>query len=928
MYCLLLSPLFLTLKSKLAIRQLLSRLVVHTAASFTENMVSGRTSFIYFVKQANPTVKTFIEQLEMSADALEDYGILIGKVNCSEETIEKYCTEEEVMKKIHLFRGPDVLRSFDIDTVFDVNAIVSHVLFAVLFDEVRCVHTPAELGRVERAAKGTADVVMGHIRVLGLPEHRALMEAAFVYGAKYQFVQTSGTLLLRHMEIADPSDVQACLWFLHCRTVSRLSEPCPHTLMRKPLTTINIHTFLQLMEAPLLTEAAVDPAEVDVVYSHLNVPVIFLFSRPETVHLDRVTAETLAWRLRGEAGLVLIHRDNPSVKTPLVYNAAYRLPQEQSLRYFTLKNVEEVVTLLRDQLLPKEREKQDKEEEIEYDWSGVDVLDDEVAESVYRDRGLMLDMDKVPELTADTFSAAVMQHGLMVVLFYVKWDAVSMAFLQSFVEVAHALEGVNGLDLASVNCGEWTDVCGDQNITSFPFVLLYQPGEAAQPYRGMLGAESLHTFLLLRQDPSPLELSSLAEVASFLEGDLYSRHLAHSPVRVMGLFTSADQGVAVFVEAAKSLRGEILLGLFVNKVADAWTDGHTVSLPALLVSRGPGVQQEAHTLLPSTSQNLAERIRCIVLDTFPELTVENLPWYLEQGKPLLLLFVGGGEGPLMTQPLEEMRMAQSVGQLVDVLPCWIHLGRTPAGRSVLKAYLGFVPPLPALVLSRIGGDGEVFHFPPERPLLSKNIVQWLQRIENNQEQCAGAIPEVAWDPPVPFYDFLAIMDEEAPGYAAQRSPKVKPKGKKEQPAGEARQEAGTSAGRGAEETRQDVEGTSAGRGAGEARQEKEGTSVGRGAREARQDEEGMFAGGGVDEARMEEEEEGMSAGRGAGEAGRGDVCWKRSRQGEAVEGGDVCCKRSWRGEAGGEDVCWKRSRRGEAVEGGDICWKRSCRSCS
>lgn len=30
-------------------------------------------------------------------------------------------------------------------------------------------------------------------------EHRALMEAAFVYGGKYQFVQTTGAPLLKYM---------------------------------------------------------------------------------------------------------------------------------------------------------------------------------------------------------------------------------------------------------------------------------------------------------------------------------------------------------------------------------------------------------------------------------------------------------------------------------------------------------------------------------------------------------------------------------------------------------------------------------------------------------------------------------------------------------------------------------------------------------
>lgn len=55
-------------------------------------------------------------------------------------------------------------------------------------------------------------------------------------------------------------------------------------------------------------------------------------------------------------------------------------------------------------------------------YSLSDGLDDEVAESVYRDRGVMLDMESVSELTAETFSTAVTQNGLTVVLFYMKCE--------------------------------------------------------------------------------------------------------------------------------------------------------------------------------------------------------------------------------------------------------------------------------------------------------------------------------------------------------------------------------------------------------------------------------------------------------------------------------------------------------------------------
>ncbi|KAF4102026.1 thioredoxin domain-containing protein 16 isoform X2 [Onychostoma macrolepis] len=767
----------LVAQPSLTSEQCSSKLIEDSSLSFMERMHSGKTSFIYFGNHVNPTIKLFMEQLEMSADALQDYGISVVKVNCSKDAIANYCTGEKLMTKAYLFRASEVLRSFDIDTVFDVNAIVSHVLFSVLFSEVRYVHTPAELLRVESAAKQNSDIVVGHIPVLGLPEHRALMEAAFVYGTKYQFVQTTGTLVLKHMGVVDPSSSQARLWFLHCKAVSGRSDPCPSTPMRKPLNTINIHTFLQLMEAPLVTEAVLDPSEVDVVHMHLGVPVLYLFSQPQTQHLDRATAQTLALQLRGEVGVVLISRDSPNVKTPMKYNAAYRLPPE-NVKYFTLNSAEGVVKLFKDELL-QEHKLEDEEEDEEH-WSDLDILDDEVSESVYRDRDLMLDLDSVIELSSDTFQTTVTQNDITVVLFYFKWDAVCLAFVQSYIEVADALEGMNGVKLAAVNCGEWTDICSDQNVTSFPTVLIYRPMAAAQLYRGMLGTKSLHRFILLSLVSCPTHLSSSAEVRSFLEGDLYSKHVYLTPVRVLGLFSSThDMGVTSFEEAATLLRGETILGLFAHKEAEQWVEGLSVNLPALLVSRGPGVPYEVYSLPSSSPTDLVSLIKQVELDRFPELTVENLPWYLELGKPLLLLFIGKEDSTESTKALDEIKRPLSSGQLDSFLPCWIHLGRTPVGRSILEKYLGFVPPLPVLVMSRLKTGGEVFLFPPERPLMAKYILQWVHDVENKQEQPAGLIPDGKWGPPVPFFDFLAIMDQEAPTYAAQRAPNMKTGGRED-----------------------------------------------------------------------------------------------------------------------------------------------------
>lgn len=118
-------------------------------------------------------------------------------------------------------------------------------------------------------------------------EHRSMMETAYVYGSKYQFILITGGPVLRHLEYVlvflflSPMRIKfvfhifylslplhlsvsvyelshsSRVWFLHCRghsgsTSSTTSERCPWTRMRKPLSTLSLHSFLQLMEAPLV----------------------------------------------------------------------------------------------------------------------------------------------------------------------------------------------------------------------------------------------------------------------------------------------------------------------------------------------------------------------------------------------------------------------------------------------------------------------------------------------------------------------------------------------------------------------------------------------------------------------------------------------------------------------------------------------------
>ncbi|XP_047432417.1 thioredoxin domain-containing protein 16 [Mugil cephalus] len=757
-----------------------SGLIQYTAADFYEKLHSGKMMFLYFEHQGSPTISLFLVELEKSADALQDYGVLVGKVNCNKEVVRTYCVDERVMHTAFLFRGGKEFLSFDLDTVFDVNSIVSEVLFAILRDEVKYVHTDADLLAMEKAARGKKDIVLGYVSSLGTQDHRSMMETAYVYGSRYQFILITGGPVLKHLGVNESSH-SSQVWFLHCRVPSGslnpvASERCPLTRMRNPVSTLSLHSFLQLMEAPLVSEVYDDPSSVlPPQFPYQQTPQVFLFSRPETKHLDLETATALAWRLRGLALLLLVHRQSPAVKTPDEYNAAYRLPgKSPEVKYLILHSLDEVLDLFTSQEKEDEEDEdeglQDEEEE-DFDFG---ALDDEVAASVFESRGNVLDMDSVAQLTSDNFHATVAQSSLTVALFYLRWDAVSTAFLSSFIEVAERLEDsdIDDVQMSAVDCGEWTDLCAAQTgasvpfqaITAFPTVLLLRPQEPAQLYGGMLGSVALHRFIMMSRLASPVLLSTNEEATSFLQEAPHAELAGYRPDRVLGLFrTHVQTGLLVFTEAAQLLRGEVLTGLLTDGPAQEWAAGRAVDLPAVLVF--PSWKTHTHPLvLPASSSSAEEllaHIDAALLHPMPELTVENLPSFLSLGKALLLLFVGEEEdeiGRRQNQALVEEMRGVVESRMERYLACWIHLGRTPAGMSVLGSYLGSMPPLPALVLTHLPSGDEIYQYPPNSPIVASSVVHWLKRVEDGSESPAGMLGEDSWPPAADFYDFLTVMD--------------------------------------------------------------------------------------------------------------------------------------------------------------------------
>ncbi|XP_077180173.1 thioredoxin domain-containing protein 16 [Paroedura picta] len=722
---------------------------------------ASKASLVHFRREASLSADVFLEQLEKSIAALREYGISVLKVSCHREGTLGYCREERSVGKAYLFKGHVLIREFPTDALFSVDAIVANVLFALLFNEVKYIATLEDLQNLENAIRGQSGLVFAYVQAVGTAEHRVLMEAAFVYGSLYRFAVTTEVTLLKSIR-DEKSDIPASkLFFCHCQVATDPGQPCRRTPMEQPLTTLNVHKFLKLMGEPLVMEIMADPEKVSTVHLQLGLPLIFILTQKETLEADRRTAEFVAWRLLGRAGVILLSRGAAGLDFLLRYNVAVKTTAE-GVKYMVLKDTEEIIALVEGnkQGGPVPENVEEEEEEDADESYEQEIQDDQVVESIVRDRKHELPLGRIQTLTEESFSSALAASDWMLLLFYASWEAVSLVVMQSYVEVAARLEGSPGISLARVNCWDWPHVCAQQNVTHFPTLKSYEKGGRTLTYSGTWGTEAMARFIELIQTPSPVKLTTPGEVEEYLSGK--SPRLSPG-VSVLGLFDASmrDEKEA-FMEAAAALSGSIVMGIYCEEDATLLANQYRVPLPAVLLAGPEGSRRETIHLPKSSTQDMAGLIRRALLEPFPEITVENLPEYFQLQKPLLILFSSGS----MSQGDEqEMRLLAREENPQSFLACWLNLENTPVGRGILRAYFGSpLPPLPLLVWVSPHAGGQVFAFPSGQSITKASVLSWIEKLESGLEVPSATLPDEDWKPRLPAYDFLSRMKPPLPEF--------------------------------------------------------------------------------------------------------------------------------------------------------------------
>ncbi|KAG8126676.1 hypothetical protein E2320_021775 [Naja naja] len=652
-----------------------------------------KASLVYFQKDVSPSSEVFLEQLENSREALQDYGISILKGPC--------------------------------------------VSSALLFNEVKYISTLMNLQHLENSLKGQSDLAFAYVQAIGTAEHRVFMEAAFVYGS-IKFALTTEVAVLKSIRYEEPEVPSSKLFFCHCKVAVDPEQPCRRTLMEEPLTTLSIHKFLKLMGEPLVVEVAEDPEKISTTHLQLGLPLIFILSQEETLEADKRIAESVAWQLLGKAGVLLLSRNSVGLEVSSRYNVAIKtIEEDMPFKYLTLKDADEIVALLKNgehskpSLDNKEEEIYEEEEEdegVENENNEQEIQDDEVVESVVKDRKRELPLEHIHTLTEESFLSILAETNHTAVLFYASWEAVSLVVMQSFLEVAAQLKGTPEISLAMVNCWDWPHLCLQENVTQFPIMKMYTKERAWLAYSGMWETKEMMKFIELSRNSCPVRLMTPEEIEEYLS----EKTSPYRMVSVLGIFDSSmSEAREAFIEAGRILNGYVTTGIYYEEDATILSHKYNVPLPALLFAKPATQPRNAFQLSQYNTQDIVKIIRRALLETFPEITVENLPDYFQMKKPLLILFSDGDPGE---REVEEMKHVAIGEDHRTFIACWLNLKNTPVGRSILKAYFGnSVLPEPLLLWINLHSGGHVFVFPSDQSISETSILAWIEKLKTKQE---------------------------------------------------------------------------------------------------------------------------------------------------------------------------------------------------
>lgn len=743
---------------------------------------SANVRAVYYYKRDMTRIRTFMNEYEQSAEFLEVYGVKFGLYDCRAELVEELCHTELTEHYIYTYRQGAQLLKLELQTMFDVNSIMSNILQLVLLREVPILQRREEREEFEYRNRGVRDVIFTFQKAIGTYEHRIFMEVAYAYSDNFQFALSTTKESLQNFEEITADD--SVVWVLECKDMKK-ADPCPRIRYHGDMDLASFAQFVRALTFPKQFDIPGDGSTSP--YVQDNMDVIYLYYKQSSQSQVMHIADKLAKKYRGMFGVVTVNLDTapapfeyeddttPAVGIVMDGEPPIFLREEvteestlqfvsqtaQEFREFSMSDEDGGDTMSSDTQDPSSMASGESSpgQFDESEILAVETQDDEVAEAVFRSKRKQMDLELVQKLTDMTFTPTVQHKDLLLVLFYLPFDDRSMAFLRAYGAASRQLEYDLAKPLARVDCHDWTDVCSKENVTMFPTVRIYRKGEKFRNYMGMLDTQNVVKTVKLLNHTELTDLKSLTDIQNFIDGKLPSGMDIASESVVLGLFEQSHKNeLDVFTKVGKEMEDRIMFGLNKNgQGSSVALERFGVTLPAVVVIR------RTDTISPHTvytgrfdETGLEKFISQSRIPSMPELTVEMFPELYRQTKPFVITF-------LDEEKLDPQNVKDSMSDIVksenfgELIFCWMSASLGDFGTKILRKYnpSGKPPAVSVVDLSL----GEVYNY-DKTTFDSEDLMSWLEGYLRGKLTPSTILLKGEWKPLKEGYNFLAMMDWE------------------------------------------------------------------------------------------------------------------------------------------------------------------------
>ncbi|KAL5009411.1 hypothetical protein ScPMuIL_014992 [Solemya velum] len=670
---------------------------------------------VFFYTRDMPRLRAFFKELERAADFLDVYGVKIGIVDCSEvEMMEKIrdCSTSKAEKFIFIYRDGSELLTLGLDTMFDVNSIMSNMLQLVLLREVPILQSFDSLKNLEDNSKGQQDIIFTLQKAIGTYEHRIFMEVAFAYQDKFKFAVATDAAQTNFFHSASLDAGNALVFVLYCRDANPEDKKCHSLQYKDKMDLVSLARFIKAITLPRMFDLPGDG--YDMPFNFKETHIMYMNYNKDSQAEVKEAAEKLLKAFHGLVAIVTVDIEKvdlsdihgPDMMTAPALGIQLRreadpvfmkMPwQENNIYNFIVQRLHE--GLDKENKAPSQedsikedatQEDVDGEEERPVNIEEVETQDDQVAEAVFRltARRIPMDLELVQALTDRTFPSVISESSLLFILFYLPFCSRSMAFLRAYGDASQQLESKNNQLLARVDCHDWTDVCRENNITAYPTLRIYEAGKVLRDYRGPLDKDVVvHTVKLLQYE-SPVTLTSVEEVDNFIKGISSSGAEAVSNSSVLGLFDDTDkEEVMIFREVSNMLRDKMLFGVVTGLDSAHIAARYGLKTPLIIVYKrndpyeNQVVYDGAVETTPLTDFLLDARIPVL-----PQLDALLFPQLYKKGQPFAVLFVD--EEPISKNALGVLRQVAMTKTFPEIIFCWMLVkGMNSLGKQILFEY--------------------------------------------------------------------------------------------------------------------------------------------------------------------------------------------------------------------------------------------------